>query len=355
MNFGRILIARCGVYAVILCFLAPWHANAFAVQSGFTDPCHETLSITASEGILSEVPSSSVAIPKDDAWQSLQREFLEMLDDRTVDLDDFQRFLLFSLVLGVRAPDTDGHSTTNLESLRMSHADPEGEGQYQHASRAAADDYEMGDGRAIEGARLMILNLVEQAEDYFALPPDQQNIKVDFYLDFYGQIKVPVWAPLYFAGKAAHVLQDSFSHSIRTDQDGLHSIAHVLNYVDAIHSGFDENRDGLAHSNHMDRCKSADIEEIVAAAVTATGELLVAASRQFDGTDNGAVERVLDNWLVLQPGCTKENDFCGNERWLETVRKDQTGPYLKKAFGCSSSKSLSNSRIGILGLLMMLF
>jgi hypothetical protein len=337
-----------------MCVLAPWHANAFSVQSGFTDSCHETLSITASEGVLAEVPDSTVTLPKDNTWRSLQREFLEMLDDRTADLDDVQRFLLFSLVLGARAPDTDGHSTTNLEILRMSHADPEGEGQYQHASRAAADDYEMGDAQAIEGARQMILNLVEQAEDYLALPPEQQNIKVDFYLDFYGQMKVPVWAPLYFVGKAVHVLQDSFSHSIRTDQDGLHSIAHVLNYVDAIHSGYDENRDGLAHSDHMDRCTSADIEEIVDAAVTATGEMLVAVSRQFDGTDNGAVERVLDNWLVLQPGCTKENDFCGNERWLETVQKDQTGPYLKKAFGCNIFLGPATRKTDIFTLLLML-
>jgi hypothetical protein len=324
------------------------------VQSGYTDTCHETLSIAASEGGISEIPVSSVTIPKDDKWKNLQREFLEMIDERTAALDDVQRFLVFSLVLGVREPDTDGHSTTNLESLRLSHADPEGDGQYQHASRAAADDYEMGDARAIEGSRRLILDLVEKAEDSFALPPDQQHIKVDFYLDFYGQIEVPVWAPLYFVGKAAHVLQDSFSHSIRADQDGLHSIVHVLNYVDAIYSGFDENRDGLAHSDHMDRCGSTDIEELVDAAVTATGELLVAVSRQFGGSDDGEVERVLDSWLILQPGCTKENDFCGNDRWLETVRKDQTGPYLKEAFSCSSSKSPLSSKIGILGLLLML-
>ncbi len=313
------------------------------------------MSIAASEGVISEIPVSSVAIPKDDKWKGLQREFLEMIDERTAALDDVQRFLLFSLVLGVREPDTNGHSATNLESLRLSHADPEGDGQYQHATRAAADDYEMGNVQAIEGSRRLILNLVRQAEDSFALPPDRQNIRVDFYLDFYGQIKVPVWAPLYFVGKAAHVLQDSFSHTIRADQDGLHSIVHVLNYVDAIYSGFDENRDGLAHSDHMDRCMSRDVEELVDAAVTATGELLVAVLRQFGGSDDGAVERVLDSWLILRPGCTKDNDFCGNERWLKTVRKDQTGPHLKDAFGCSSSRGLIKSKTDISTLLLMLF
>jgi hypothetical protein len=308
----------------------------------------------ASEAIISEIPLSSDSLPKDGKSKKLQREFLEMIDGRTAALDDETRFLLFSLVLGVRAPDTAGNSTSHLESLRLSHADPSGEGQYKHASRAGDDDYEWGDASAIEGSRRLILDLVEEAKKYVILPPSQQTIMVDFYLDFYGQFQVPVWAPLYIAGKATHVLQDSFSHSIRSDRDQLQRIAHVLNYVDAIYSGFDEDRDGLAHSDHMDQCMSKDIEDLFNASVDATEELLDAVSQQFEGSNNGEVERVLDNWLVLLPGCTKENAFCGNDRWLEAVRKDQTGPYLRKAFGCSSVVGPLRNTVEILTILLML-
>jgi hypothetical protein len=340
---------------VVICVSVSRRAQAFSVQSSFTDPCHETMMITASEEIISLIPPGSVPLPENKKWRTLQRAFLEKIDSATEALDDQQLFLLFSLVLGVRQPDTDGHSTTNLESLRLAHANPSGEGQYKHASRAGEDDYEEGDASAIAGSRRLITDLMEEATGYAMGPPAQQIIEVDFYWDFYGQIQVPVWAPFYIAGKAVHVLQDSFSHSIRADQDALHRIAHVLNYVDAIYAGFDEDRDGLAHSDHLDRCMAKDIEELVNGSVEASEELLHAALAQFGGAVNDEVEEVLDNWLVLLPGCTKENDFCGNARWLEAVRKDQTGPYVKEAFSCHSAMGSATSKNNLLTLLLLLF
>ena len=34
----------------------------------------------------------------------------------------------------------------------------------------------------------------------------------------------------------------------------------------------------------------------------------------------------------------ESNGFCGNERWAEIARKDQTGPYLEEMLGCSIGK-----------------
>jgi hypothetical protein len=60
---------------------------------------------------------------------------------------------MWSVVVGVRAPDSEGHSVTDMANLRALQADRSREGQYVHALRAAGDDGIPGDLAAVTGRR----------------------------------------------------------------------------------------------------------------------------------------------------------------------------------------------------------
>ena len=157
---------------------------------------------------------------------------------------------------------------------------------------------------------------------------------------------------MYFLGRAAHALQDSFAHMIRSEQDDMRKVVHVLNYVDAIGTNFNEDRDGLAHSDSMDDCETNPGKNVEAAA-DATIELFYAWRGERTGLAPGAVVRVLDRWVTLKPGCTKENNFCENPDWLALVREHQTKPYLEAMLGCSATPRGNGSPALLLALLLV--
>ena len=138
----------------------------------------------------------------------------------------------------------------------------------------ANDDGPEGDEIAITGMKSAIVDLARITFESWQLPPEQQLIVVP-YFDFYGIVDIEVWAPAYYLGRALHALQDSFAHTIRSDD--LSQIRHVLNYVDAIEGHLSEARDGLPHSAHMDSC-DGDTLPIVMTAVTASAELIAAVN-----------------------------------------------------------------------------
>jgi hypothetical protein len=312
-------------------------AGAYTVDSGFSDPCHELMIGAAYQDFILDLPTTGMQAPPGETWRELSDFLLEHMPVNPEEVDEVKRFILVSLIVGVRSPDTDGHSVMNLQNLRKLHSDPSAEGQYAHSLRAPDDDYAEGDAAAVDGTRELILSLMAEAQRYKALPPGEQMIKAKVYFDFYGRIDVEVWAPLYFVGKAAHALQDTFSHTIRSDEDDLRKIVHVLNYIDAITDNFDEDRDGLAHSDSMDHCLSEDAADLFDSAVEATTDLFFAMREKFSGRDPDAILHVLDKWVTYKPGCTQDNQFCGNTRWLELVRKQQTQPYVEAIFGCGSA------------------
>jgi hypothetical protein len=316
--------------------------GAYSVASGVSEACHEQLTSRAGVDILLDIPPpGSVQVPSGN-WKDISAYLLEPLGLDLGAMDDSTRFLLTSLVVGAREPDTDGHSVMNIENLHQLHGDPSALGQYSHALRGPDDDFQAGDAAAVAGTRALILELVDEAQSYLERPPSEQLVKTEVYLDFYGQVDVEVYAPLFHAGRAAHALQDSFSHAIRSDQDQLRQVVHVMNYIDAITTDFKEKRDGLAHSNSFDKCNDSAIKPLSDAAVAATADLFAAVRDQFHGLDPGATEAVLDEWLTLKPGCTFENDFCDNGHWIEVARRDQTGPYVRGLFGCATGRPVGS-------------
>ena len=316
-------------------------AWAYSIHSGLTDGCHERISRSALQQALpSFAPGGLVALPTSRAWTRLadgiQRDTAR--DDTHAVFSKFSedsfRLLFVSLVIGVRSPDTEGHAVTNLTRLREIHADPSPEGQYAHALRGPKDDGALGDEIAVQGTREAILNLIEAlGESLDQKTPEEQFIKVQLYFDFYGLVDIEVWEPAYLLGRALHALQDSFAHTVRSDD--LKRIRHVFNFVDAIAGDLAESVDGLAHSAMMDRCDGATAA-IAEAATLASTHLIEAVNQTRKFGNIGALQAFLDEWLTYEPGCTVENEYC-DSIWIEVARQEPTGPYLESLTGCATS------------------
>lgn len=301
--------------ALLLAALAT-PAWAFQIGTAFTTPCHERLTARAFKQTLASWPADSIPSAPSDVEARLAADLASKL---APDLDERYRYAFFSLILGVRAPDCEGHSLFELENTRLIHV-PAND-QYAHALRNATDDGEAGNQAALDGARAVISSMTARARA-------EEFVTVEDYVDHYGLVSVKVWAPAYFVGRAAHATQDSFSHTLR-DND-FHTVRHVMNYADALIRDYDEARDGLRHSGSMDECEAEEGNAaITGAAVQATAELMLARGSEAQLT------AMMDSWLVTLPGCVMSNDYC-HSPWLTFAREDQTHSYL----GCSSGSGL---------------
>ena len=292
---------------VTACFVTG-HARAFSIQSGFTKSCHEEISVEAFSEFLDLPRTSEVPLPKSNTWRKLSKNLDEFVGR---ELTDQQRFIAFSLVVGVRAPDTEGHSVADLEALRSIHSDPRPEGQYRHALRGLDDDGDEGNVNAVTGTRAAIRESFTNALASLQQPPEEQLAKAPVTLDFYNEFKVDVWQPAFLLAEAMHTVQDSFAHTIRSEADDLRRIATVLNFVDAISTNFKEERDGLPHSDFADKCNKDEVSETREAARRATIALIFTFGVASAGVED-ALDSFLDDWVTLLPGCTLENDFCDN-------------------------------------------
>src|SRR4051794_36712812 len=112
-------------------------ANAFTIASGFTQSCHERLGVAAMAFLLDELDTSNVTLPSNNLWRNVAAELAPAILQTTPSaaaaaLTDAQKFVLFSVVVGIRAPDTGGHSVSNLDALRTAQIDPDPSSQHLH-------------------------------------------------------------------------------------------------------------------------------------------------------------------------------------------------------------------------------
>ena len=310
---------------------------AYSIHSGFSEGCHESITRESLRLVLPNLmPNEAITIPDSKTWKQIADNLLggkEWDRDRPQLTEDRLKLVLVSLLIGVRSPDTEGHAVTNFSSLREIHADPNAEGQYAHALRGPNDDGSQGDENAVLGTREAIIQLIETMIDrYRNQSPQEQIVTVQLYFDFYGLVDVEVWEPAYLIGRSLHALQDSFAHTIRSDD--LKRIRHVLNYVDAIGGDLNESVDGLPHSGFMDRC-DGDTKIIADAATLASADLINAINRSNMLNDATPINDVMEEWLGYEPGCTLANDYCASV-WLNFVRQEPTGPYLEEILGCQT-------------------
>lgn len=313
-------------------------ASAYTIQTGLTEGCHERMTAEAFVAFLDDPAWAAVDVPEGDTWRKLAGPLNRWLLDEGLipdELSEPQLFVLFSLVVGVRAPDTHGRSASDLATQRAIHANPRPEAQYAHALRAPQDDEPDGSESAVTGTRALIRRSFSDAVAAWREPSNAQISTAPVTLDFYDLLQVEVWKPAFVLGEAAHALQDSFAHTIRSDATELRTIVHVLNYVDAIYKDFNESRDGIAHSRHLDKCDAADVGTLRQAADLAMQDLL-AAFLQTRAGDSTALDDLFDDWLTLEEGCNVENDFCGNASEVATARQDPTDPILPEWMTCSA-------------------
>ncbi len=344
MKYRRFL-AISVVVPMLLVFAVP-QAQAWMVLHGFTDPCHEMMALQSYDFVLKGMDIEGVYPPEDEVTRKVFKNFGKELE---IDyIDDLHEFYIGSMILGVRQPDTDGHSMLDFNRARAMHM-AEGT-QSNHGLRNRFDDGEEGDKMAILATRRKIESMLQKALFYASGPLEERYIKVSHPIEYYGDVQLTVYAPMYYAGIAMHTFQDTFSHMIRSDD--LREVHHVMNYIDAAVFGHEEKRDGLAHSLTMDDC-FGDASEIAETAIVATSELMRAFIADFRVCEGEAVDQVLDDWLQLKPGCTMENDYC-NSRWLPIARREQTEPILEEIFGCSTHGSPGNVSFSLL-LLAILF
>ncbi|MCA9532699.1 MAG: hypothetical protein KC593_03435 [Myxococcales bacterium] len=336
--------------ALLAVALLPSDSRAFTIRTGFTDGCHEQFATDAFLRSLPELPAFPAdAVPRDD-WENVASVYLNVDEE----LDRGARFALYSVVLGARAPDTEGHSITNAQALRAAQSNPTG--QYAHCLRARDDDYDAGNASALAGCREEILASVVRALDAVRAAEGDRHREVEeivVTLDVYGAFETKVWLPAYHLGRALHTLQDSFSHMLRGPT--MHSVVHVMNFEAAVAGRLDEARDGLAHSVTMDRCALPldEGERALQAArydatVNASAQLLQVASALLRADMEGTqptlllVEEALDTWLTLADpaalgdfeACTDDNDYCASP-WLAIARRQPTTP----AFACAAAPS----------------
>jgi hypothetical protein len=321
--------------AALLALLAaaiPGGARAYSERVLDKPPCHEEMT---RDGFLALVASgfdadAAVPLPGSSRWEKIAAY---LGDDLFAGAEgDAERFMLYSLVLGVRYPDLRGASATDIQSLREIHRDPER--QDAHFLRAAGDDWAAGDAAAIERGEAYIRAQVETAASYLARPAEEQIVERSVYVELYGEVSTPVWAPAYYFGVAAHTVEDSFSHTVRSDD--LTRVRHVCNYIEAVTYDYDPGRDGLRHSWAMDRCE-ADAAKLAAAAAPAFEAFLaLLATLGEDGWPGARLDGFFAAWMTLEPGCDDANDFCGS-RWADLARTDPSLPLWDEMFACGAA------------------
>ena len=351
-----------GLLASLLAPAGGRPAHAFTIASGFSDSCHERLGLAAMAVLIDDLPADDLVVPPDGLWRDVAAELAPLLLDTgalaaAATMTDAQKFVLFSLVVGIRSPDTGGHSVANLTDLRNEQIDPSPDSQHLHCLRAPAEDGFAGDVAVLDGSQALMRSTL--AGGLAAVSAGRSDVEAPFYLDFYGQLEVEVDPLSYAIGRAMHTLQDCYAHTLRSP-DGQ-TVFSVLNYIEAVAGTLDEARDGMAHSDALDDCRKPELAPLVsratavslalaraAAALATTGDPTL-LDKGFGACAAGETDTASCAWMqyiaACQPAaqtpdtaacCSQANAYCGSP-FLGVARTDLTKPYIQEVLTCAVS------------------
>lgn len=292
-------------WAVLVLPAVASKAAAFTFSSPVSDGCHEEIAIAAvrEAGWPDGAPAPALG-PGD----------IVLADNLPVNVGGATTDpWTMALVIGVRFNDLKGFESLDLPALAEVHHRQDA--QNEHCLRRDSDDGPEGDVSAIDACRGFIASEIDRAleTDMTAIEP------VRVALAYEPSAEVDINAYAFHSGRALHALQDSFTHSFRSP-DGTR-IRHVLNFVDpSEESDYARQRDGFEHLSALDECGgNAAAERRKLLATQASAELLAAIADTTGGIDGRRARalEVLDRWVVLEPGCTFENDWCDAPERLE--------------------------------------
>ncbi len=294
-------------------------ALAFSIRSGVTDLCHETIT---GEGWFQARCPDKRCLELSEPWTRFMPASLpgnpvrELMASANRGEADWRIQLAnYSLVVGVRFNDLHGHGASEILQLREIHGSASG--QNEHCLRSKEQDGPDGDRAALNSCRDYIQSELALAEEHFRASSDARLESVPVFIEYYGQVKVEVSGGFFHLGRALHAVQDSFSHSLRSED--LSVILSVANYIECTANDFEELRDGPCHSRATDTCRgeAAPLRE---AAIAGSKALLEGFARQLDSGDTAGSQAALDQILAYRPGCTLDNQYC-NTPWRSFALK----------------------------------
>lgn len=325
------------IVSVAIATIAPTPTAAYYIDTGLSDPCHEKMTAELLLDFFDTYPdiAKDIPLPKTNLWEMYADAIFENFDFHVE--NPSQKYFIASILIGTRWPDEHGRSVTSLPSLYDTHGDPTD--QHEHFLRHIEQDFGTGNTDAIEYAKTFIAQRVSTTLALLTAPPKEQIVPITEYVEYYGQITLRLWGPAFYLGTAMHTLQDSFSHTVRTDD--LTQILHVMNFIDAVTDNYDASRDGLAHSYGMDECSEKNTP-ILLSARAASEELLEIFIRKNDQV----FMDVEKDWLGYHQGCNLANRFC-NSKWYSHVTSEPTEPIVGCHFMVPHSKQRKSSLLNL--------
>ncbi len=317
----------------------PTLASAFHIGTPASEPCHERILLGALDvlpppwsaaddadlepllALLTE-RARDAGLPGDDASRAFVADLSRRYGLGHIE-DPHRRAVVAALVLGVRGPDTGGFAIVKLNELRVRHIDDGRQGN--HALRRSTDDGTDGVRAAVANAREAVERRIDEATERWRRGEAFARERWSFAL--YGDVAVRALGPAVRLGEAAHAVQDAYTHTLRDDDL---RVVTVLNFVDAVLDRDRESRDGLPHSDRLDRCDpNDDFDRLrMDAARRATAAVLAAAGRRLAGPSPDAeatLARALDPVFALRTGCSRDDGYCGSA-WLKPALSGQTEP-----------------------------
>ena len=165
-----------------------------------------------------------------------------------------------SFIIGTRWPDSQGEPSFDFYKLSNVHNAP-GD-QSAHCLREESDvGAEPGDTHALAACRATITTLYWQALATLdpttgGVDPDERTLQPE-YLPFLGKTQIPVSGFYFFAGRAVHALQDSFTHTYRRmdGTDAGHKITSIFNWESQVRGDLVESVNGHGHETILDDCE----------------------------------------------------------------------------------------------------
>jgi hypothetical protein len=302
--------------------------------------CHERISAAALDqvGYVQTPPPLS----SDDASLRDGLQFDASLYDANI--------YAMSFIIGTRWPDSQGEPSFDFYKLSNVHNAP-GD-QSAHCLREESDvGAEPGDTHALAACHATITTLYWQALATLdpttgAVDPDERTLQPE-YLPFLGKTQIPVSGFYFFAGRAVHAVQDSFTHTYRRmdGADAGHKITSIFNWESQVRGDLVESVNGHGHETILDDCEDDNPSngDRLGWATAATTELLTALTTPGTAADRQMrLDTFFDDWMTYEAGCSIANQYCDNpvEAWLVASGKEMGGD----SAGCALAGS---ARVGL--------